>query len=103
MILEFINNLLRTRKQTFIKDQLTLRIKVLFRKIITSYIKYLESVFLAVHEGFVNLERVFQDDCLHYAITSIERRTIRKIIRMLCKPYAALGESVQLSEVVCIV
>ncbi|KAK2158626.1 hypothetical protein LSH36_166g00052 [Paralvinella palmiformis] len=46
--------------------------KILFKKNIEGYIKYPESVFLTVHEGFANPERVLQDDCSLYAITPTE-------------------------------
>jgi len=46
--------------------------KILFRRIIEGYIKYPESSFLTVHEGFVNPERIMQDDCSLYAITPTE-------------------------------
>ncbi|KAK2138683.1 hypothetical protein LSH36_2605g00000 [Paralvinella palmiformis] len=46
--------------------------EILFRRTIDTYIKHPEGVFLTVHEGFVNPERVFQDDCSLYAITPTE-------------------------------
>ena len=46
--------------------------RILFRYTIGRYIRYPESLFVTVHEGFVHPERVLEDDCSFYAIDSKE-------------------------------
>ncbi|KAK2162082.1 hypothetical protein LSH36_104g02063 [Paralvinella palmiformis] len=46
--------------------------RILFRYTVGRYIRYPESLFVTVHEGFVHPERVLEDDCSFYAIDSKE-------------------------------
>ncbi|KAK2162083.1 hypothetical protein LSH36_104g02050 [Paralvinella palmiformis] len=46
--------------------------RILFRYPIEVYVRDPESQFLTVHEGFINPERVLQDDCSLFTFTSTE-------------------------------